>query len=99
MSYYYRELVERLRKPSNWLRQGFGAWKDVTSEYDGAPFEAADAIERLTRERNSALSYADHATEAERERCARICERMGYEVPWASGSAYGPQCAAAIRKG
>lgn len=43
------ELVKRLREPANWLKQAKGEhYKDVVSEYDKAPFEAADMIETLT---------------------------------------------------
>lgn len=40
-------LVQRLRNTPNWRRESYGHWKDMTSEYDRAPFEAADEIERL----------------------------------------------------
>jgi hypothetical protein len=47
------DLCARLRNTPNWLRQEFGPWKDATSHYDRAPFEAADAIEALTKERDT----------------------------------------------
>ncbi len=40
-------LVRRLRDTPNWQRESFAHWKDATSVYDRAPFEAADEIERL----------------------------------------------------
>ena len=49
------DLVQRLRNTPNWMRESFGSWKDCVLKYDRAPFEAADAIERLTAERDSAL--------------------------------------------
>jgi len=40
-------LIARLRAPSNWLQQPRGfPYKDVVSDYDRAPFEAADALAR-----------------------------------------------------
>jgi hypothetical protein len=42
-----RDIVERLRDTPNWRRETWGPWKDMTSHYDRAPFDAADEIERL----------------------------------------------------
>lgn len=42
-----RDIVERLRDTPNWMRESWGGWKDCTMQYDRAPFEAADEIERL----------------------------------------------------
>lgn len=42
-----RDIVERLRDTPNWMRESWGCWKDCTTQYDRAPFEAADEIERL----------------------------------------------------
>lgn len=41
------DIVLRLRDTPNWRKESFGHWKDCTSSYDRAPFEAADEIERL----------------------------------------------------
>jgi len=41
------DLVKRLRNTPNWRRESYGSWKDCVTEYDRAPFEAADEIERL----------------------------------------------------
>lgn len=41
------DILERLRNTPNWLRESYGHWKDCTREYDRAPFEAAEEIERL----------------------------------------------------
>lgn len=44
-------LINRLREPSNWLRQERGkAWKDAVNTYDRAPFDAANALETLNEE-------------------------------------------------
>lgn len=44
-------LLERLRAPSNWLQQPRGVdYKSVVSQYDRAPFEAADEIQRQGEE-------------------------------------------------
>jgi regulator of replication initiation timing len=51
------DLVTRLRNTPNWKREEYGNWKDATSVYDRAPFEAADEIERL-REANKWLDGA-----------------------------------------
>ena len=64
-----KELIERLRNTPNWQRETFGAWKTATAIYDRAPFEAADALERLT------AGYM-RGVLAERERCAGICEHL-----------------------
>lgn len=37
-------LIQRLRNTPNWKRESFDHWKDCTSVYDRAPFEAADAL-------------------------------------------------------
>jgi hypothetical protein len=42
-----RDIVERLRDTPNWLRESYGNWKDCTSSYDRAPFQAADQIEYM----------------------------------------------------
>jgi hypothetical protein len=47
------DLVTRLRNTPNWKREEYGNWKDATSVYDRAPFEAADEIERLRAERDA----------------------------------------------
>ena len=45
-----RTISEKLRAPSNWLRQDKGAgWKDVVNTYDRAPFESADTIDALVQ--------------------------------------------------
>lgn len=62
------DIVQRLRNASNWLRQGYGSWKTVTNEYDRAPFDAADEIERL-RAQLAAL-HSDDAAAHESESCA-----------------------------
>lgn len=41
------DIVERLRNTPNWMREEFGSWKSVVRNYDRAPFEAADEIEKL----------------------------------------------------
>ena len=41
------EIIQKLRDASNWLKQGFGNWKDTTSRYDRTPFEAADLLEAI----------------------------------------------------
>jgi len=41
-----RTLINRLRNTPNWLRESFGSYKEMTSHYDRAPFEAADMLER-----------------------------------------------------
>ena len=46
-----RALIQRLRNTPNWLRETFGPYKDMTSHYDRAPFEAADAMERIAASR------------------------------------------------
>lgn len=40
-----RDIVVRLRDTPNWLKESYGHWKDCTSSYDRAPFQAADTIE------------------------------------------------------
>jgi hypothetical protein len=42
-----QDIVLRLRDTPNWMRESFGHWKSCTKEYDRAPFDAADEIERL----------------------------------------------------
>jgi hypothetical protein len=47
------DLVKRLRSTRNWQREVYDEgsnWKDVTCVYDTAPFEAADALERLSQQ-------------------------------------------------
>ena len=44
------DLVDTLRNTPNWLRQDYGNWKDATSYYDRAPFDAADLIEQQAAE-------------------------------------------------
>lgn len=41
------DIVVRLRDTPNWMRESFGHWKSCTKEYDRAPFDAAEEIERL----------------------------------------------------
>jgi len=52
------ELVARLRNTPNWKREAFGgSWKDGLGEqFDRAPFEAADLIEKLDDELEAALA-------------------------------------------
>lgn len=43
-----KDLIEKLRKPANWMAEDRGQhWKDARSRYDKSPFEAADLLERL----------------------------------------------------
>lgn len=54
------DLVKRLRDTPNWMRESFGSWKDCgVLKYDRAPFEAADALERLTAERDALQAKLD----------------------------------------
>ena len=41
------------------MRESFGSWKDCVLKYDRAPFEAADALERLTAERDALQAKLD----------------------------------------
>jgi hypothetical protein len=43
-----KDLIQRLRNTPNWQREAYADWKTGTAVYDRAPFEAADALERLT---------------------------------------------------
>lgn len=45
------DLIRRLRNAPNWKREEFGDWKAARSVYDRTPFEAADFIERILRQR------------------------------------------------
>ena len=47
-----QDLIKRLRNTPNWLRETFGPYKEMTSHYDRAPFEAADALERIAASRS-----------------------------------------------
>lgn len=64
-----KNLVERLRAPAYWFS---GSYAGHEGE-NGAPLEAADAIERLTRERDEARAALDREkarADAMEERCA-----------------------------
>lgn len=85
------DLVERLRKPVNWLRQEAGPWKDATSYYDRAPYEAADAIAELRADRDSwqqqasdrvddALRFARERDEARDERDKRAVALLDCKI-------------------
>jgi hypothetical protein len=41
------DIVVRLRNTPNWQRESFEHWKSCTLQYDRAPFDAAEEIERL----------------------------------------------------
>jgi hypothetical protein len=43
-----KDLIQHLRNTPNWQREAYADWKTGTAVYDRAPFEAADALERLT---------------------------------------------------
>lgn len=55
-----KALVKRLRDTPNWSRESWGgSWKNTTTHYDRAPFEAADMIEKLSG--GGAVPVEDHA--------------------------------------
>lgn len=54
------DLIKRLRDTPNWMRESYGSWKDCVLKYDRAPFEAADALERLTAELAEARRSVPH---------------------------------------
>lgn len=73
-------LVVRLRNTPNWSRESYGHWKDMTSEYDRSPFEAADEIERLQKEVQALTLEIDRRKGDPSTRLHNICEAVSAEA-------------------
>jgi predicted RNase H-like nuclease (RuvC/YqgF family) len=73
-------LVTRLRNTPNWRRESYGHWKDMTSEYDRAPFEAANEIERLQQEVRRLEDEIDRRKGDPSTRLHNICQAISEEA-------------------
>ena len=78
------DLVKRLRNTPNWKREEYGDYKSTATQYDRAPFEAADRIEELEAKLAKAVvgltqierAYYQEATNPSPETIRRMAARM-----------------------